>query len=216
MDPVRGAGRRGDASVPAGVAQAGAINQREHTVLVEDISGSMVIEYVPGVTKLEAAKQAGITMVVNKARIDAYDQMGLVTFSSEANILMPISSLHSHKPALIKALQSLTIAGGTDINEGLVKARDLFDWRPHDVVRRIVLLTDGVGGDPERTAEELKARNVVIDVIGIGENPSDVDEDLLRRVASVVAGATLYRFIKDHKTLITTYTQLANKTLTTG
>lgn len=90
----------------------------------------------------------------------------------------------------------------------------MFDWSRNDVVRRIVLLTDGHGGEPLRTAEDLKSRGVVIDVIGVGSNPSRVDEKLLRKVASVIEGETRYRFIKDQQTLVGHYTQLANKTKT--
>ena len=64
----------------------------------------------------------------------------------------------------------------------------MFDWRRNDVVRGIILLTDGHGGHPLRTADDLKSRGVVIDVIGIGPSPSAVDEKLLKKVASVIEG----------------------------
>ena len=76
------------------------------------------------------------------------------------------------------------------------------------------MLTDGHGGDPLRTSEELKAAGVIIDVVGIGPTSSDVNEDLLKQLASVVEGELRYRFIKDHRTLVQHYTQLANKTAT--
>ena len=88
----------------------------------------------------------------------------------------------------------------------------MFDWQRQDVVRRIVLLTDGEGGDPLAMADELKSRGVVIDCIGIGPEPSKVNESLLRQVASVIQGQCRYRFIKDSRTLIQHYTMLAGKT----
>ena len=96
--------------------------------------------------------------------------------------------------------------------QGLRIARDAFDWHRKSVVRRIILLTDGHGGDPMETAEDLKSRGVVIDVVGVGRAPGAVDETLLHQVASVIEGETRYRFIKDQKTLVDHYTQLANKT----
>ena len=45
-------------------------------------------------------------------------------------------------------------------------ARDMFDWNRKDIVRRIILLTNGEGGDPLHTAKDLKSRGVVIDIIG--------------------------------------------------
>lgn len=77
---------------------------------------------------------------------------------------------------------------GTDIDAGLKVADQALQWHRFSVVRRIILLTDGQGGYPLQTAESLKQRGVVIDAIGVGDQPSDVDEKLLRAVASVVQG----------------------------
>ena len=127
---------------------------------------------------------------------------------------MDIHPIASHKKQMIQEIQDLRPDNGTDINEGLKKARDMFDWTSNDVVRRVVLLTDGEGGDPLDTATNLKGRGVVIDVIGIGDSPKNVNEKLLKQVASTVGGELRYRFIKDQQTLVAHYTQLANKTAT--
>ncbi len=52
----------------------------------------------------------------------------------------------------------------------------------------------------------------MIDVIGVGPDPSHVNEKLLRKVASFIDGELHYRFIKDQKTLVDHYTHLAMKT----
>ena len=189
-------------------------NQREHVVNVMDISGSMDCEYDHQLKKLQAAIRANVGMVIEKASIDPYDEVGIVAFDDSAQVMLPLSPIHSHKRQIIQTLQSLQIRGGTDINEGLKAAREVFDWSRTDVVRRIILLTDGQGGHPLGTAEDLKSRGVVIDVIGVGKDPSGVDEKLLRQVASVINGETHYWFIKDQKTLVVHYTQLARKTVT--
>ena len=189
-------------------------NQREHTVFVVDISGSMGSPYNGRLTKLEAAIRANTTMVQNKARIDRHDEIGIVSFESYATVLLNLCPIYSQKQQIIATLQALTSDGGTDINKGLKAARDVFDWSRNDVVRRIVLLTDGHGGHPLQTAEDLKSRGVVIDVIGVGSSPSSVDEKLLRKVASVIEGEIRYRFIKDQQTLVAHYTQLSCKTKT--
>jgi len=190
------------------------MNQREHTIFVNDISGSMSGPYDGGMSKLDASKRASVTMVLNKAQIDANDEIGLVSFNHHAQRLLNLCPIHSHKPQIIQTIQSLMIDGGTDINEGVKAARDTFDWSRSGVVRRIVLLTDGHGGHPLHTAEALKSRGVVIDVIGVGANPSGVDEKLLKKAASVIEGEVRYRFIKDQQTLVAHYTELANKTAT--
>ncbi|HUT56838.1 MAG TPA: VWA domain-containing protein [Phycisphaerae bacterium] len=201
--------RLGTGALPQGRA-----GQREHLAIVKDVSGSMADQFDTGVTKLQAAIRASINLVLGKAQTDPQDQIGLVTFNSRAEVLEELHPVGTHKSQIIYILQSLTPDDGTDINEGLEAARDLFDWSRSDVVRRIVLLTDGQGGEPLRTAEDLKVRGVVIDVIGIGDSPANVNEKLLRKVASVVGGQLRYRFIKDHQTLVAHYTQLANKTAT--
>lgn len=190
------------------------MDQREQIVIVNDRSSSMGEVYDRGVTKLEAAIRASVNLVLGKYQIDPHDEVGLVIFNSCAEILLDMSSIASHKKGMIEILQTLTADNGTDINAGLIAARDVFDWSRTDVVRRVALLTDGHGGDPLHTAEDLKARGVVLDVIGIGPQPSQVDETLLKKVASVIEGQLHYRFVKDHQTLVAHYTQLANKTAT--
>lgn len=204
----------GTAPIALGTPVAARANQREHTFFVNDVSSSMASAYDPGITKEEASIRAAVTMVLQKAHLDPNDEIGIVTFNSKAQLVLRLCPLHSHRREIIARLQSLTPSNGTDINEGLMAARDAFDWSRKDVVRRIILLTDGQGGNPQRTAEDLKAKGVVIDVIGVGDKPSNVNETLLKKVASTVEGELRYRFIKDHQTLVAHYTQLASKTAT--
>jgi Mg-chelatase subunit ChlD len=189
-------------------------NQRELTVIVSDVSSSMDEKFDGSATKIEAAIRASVNMVLNKEQIDSKDEIALVTFNSAAQVLMDLHPIYSHKGEIIRTLQSLTPDDGTDINEGLIAGGNALDWSRPNVVRRIVLLTDGQGGEPLRTAQDLKGRGVVIDVIGIGDTPANVNEPLLKKVASTVAGELRYRFIKDHQSLIAHYTHLADKTAT--
>lgn len=191
-------------------------DQREHLFGVIDISGSMGELFERGVIKLDAARNALSAMLVNKASIDPSDEAGLITFESSAQVIQALQPLSSSKRLLLQALSGLRPTGGTDINDGLVMALNHFRWKKAGVVRRIVLLTDGHGGNPLKSAKKLKSRGVIIDVIGIGPTPDAVDEPLLRKVASTVQGELRYRFIKDQTTLIGYYTQLGGKTATNG
>ena len=202
--------RPGAGSVPGSATHL--MNQREHTIFVIDKSGSMAEPYDSRLTKVEAATRANASMVLEKARIDPNDMIGIVAFEDFAMPILPLLPVGGRKRDIIQALQTITAGGGTDINEGLKAARDLFDWSRSDVVRRIVLLTDGHGGHPLHTAQELKARGVVIDVTGVGDSPANVDERLLRQIASVVQNELRYRFIKDQQTLVSHYTRIAGKT----
>lgn len=80
-------------------------------------------------------------------------------------------------------------------------------------VKRIILLTDGdhnQGGNPTRIADRLKNSGVVIDCIGIGGSPRDVNETLLRQIASRKPdGSIRYWFIGDQEKLVRTYESLA-------
>lgn len=183
----------------------------EHLVFVCDVSYSMDEPYEGDVSKLAAVRRAGRSLVHEKAQRSPADQVGLVVFTEQAHVEVPLVSLQHRKQRLIDALRALTSGPGTDINAGLEAAQHVFDWEAHDVKRRIILLTDGQGGDPLQTAESLKGNGVVIEVIGIGPSPSGVDEHLLRQVASVVGGITRYTFIKDQRTLVRTTTVLAQQ-----
>ena len=206
----------GDRPVAAMPHQGERADQREQTTFVVDRSWSMDEPFDRNENKLEAACRANINMVLNKERIDPLDEIALVAFCSWAEVILGLSQIKICKRKIIEAIQSLTPGDGTDIDTGLRATRDVFDWSRQDVVRRIVLLTDGQGGDPLATADDLKDRGVVIDVIGVGADPSGVDEKLLRKVASVVEGEVRYRFIKDQQSLMAHYTQLANKTATSA
>jgi len=145
------------------------------------------------------------------ARLDPQGQLGLVEFNSAARVLAPLCPVHVHKQSLIDALQSLTPDNGTDLDAGLRVVRQLLPGAGESVPQRVVLLTDGQGGDPQATAADLKRRGVVLDMIGIGDCPDHVNENLLRMIATTDASGPHYRFIKDEATLVKTFTRLATR-----
>jgi hypothetical protein len=79
--------------------------------------------------------------------------------------------------------------------------------------KRIIMLTDGGhlgGGDPTISATKLKNMGAVIDCIGIGGSPKDVDEKLLKQIASRNPdGSIRYCFIGDQEQLVRKYNSLA-------
>ena len=81
------------------------------------------------------------------------------------------------------------------------------------ITRRIVMLTDGEHNgseSPQPVADRLKNAGVVIDCIGIGGTPTDVDEQLLNTIASRNSDGTIrYCFIGDQQALIRKYETLA-------
>ena len=82
-----------------------------------------------------------------------------------------------------------------------------------NTTNRIIMLTDGEhlgDGNPVNVAARLKNKGVIIDCIGIGGCPKDVDEALLKRIASRNPdGSIRYCFIGDQEQLIRKYQSLA-------
>ena len=85
--------------------------------------------------------------------------------------------------------------------------------RNDKTIKRIILLTDGehLGRiSPIGIASKLKDIGVIIDCIGIGGSPDDVDEKLLKQIASKNPdGSIRYCFIGDQQQLLRKYQSLA-------
>ena len=82
------------------------------------------------------------------------------------------------------------------------------------MTRRIILLTDGEHNgfsNPEKVADRLKNAGVVIDCVGIGGTPKDVDEKLLKKIASRDRnGSIRYCFIGNKQSLLRKYETLTH------
>ena len=82
------------------------------------------------------------------------------------------------------------------------------------ITKRIILLTDGEhlgDDDPTNIATRLKKAGVIIDCIGIGGSPGDVDEKLLKQIASRNPdGSIRYCFIGSQQKLLRKYQTLAH------
>jgi hypothetical protein len=84
-----------------------------------------------------------------------------------------------------------------------------------NITRQLVLLTDGEhtdGGNPVKIASRLKDTSVVIECVGIAGSPDEVDEKMLKRIASLDEnGEPRYCFIGDTSSLIRKYKTMANQ-----
>ena len=82
------------------------------------------------------------------------------------------------------------------------------------MTKRIIMLTDGEHNgfsNPEKVADRLKDSGVIIDCIGIGGTPEDVDENLLKKIASRDRnGSIRYCFIGNKQSLLRKYETLAH------
>ncbi|MBC8481582.1 MAG: VWA domain-containing protein [Planctomycetes bacterium] len=105
-------------------------------------------------------------------------------------------------------------------NKGLLRTLTDLIYEPdtchsvnNEITKRIIMLTDGEhngSSNPEKVADRLKNAGVIIDCIGIGGTPKDVDEKLLKKIASRNQdGSIRYCFIGDQQTLLRKYETLA-------
>jgi len=186
----------------------------QDTVCVLDISGSMRgTDVAP--SRLEASKKAAEAFCRRRAGLSPGDRIGIVTFNNYGRVVLPLTEI-TRLDVILTCLASLRAAGGTDLAEGLKAANSLFaqDAALHPMLsrrRRILLLTDGHGGNPVSWAAHLKGAGVLIQVIGIGGDPSAVDEKLLRKVATTDGQGFLhYWFFRDTDSLVAHYEDLAS------
>lgn len=185
-------------------------NLPRDTAQVLDVSGSMGNpDYPP--TRIDGGINASTEYVDTRIEQCPNDRISVVSFNSTAQIVLPLTPI-TDKKTIIGAMRNLTAGGGTDIAEGLKAAAEIFDKEPKsNRQRHIIVLTDGHGGRPLKIAGKLKTEyGAVINVVGIAASCGDVNESLLRKVATTDPdGFCHYRFIKDAETLSEHYRQLA-------
>jgi Ca-activated chloride channel family protein len=127
--------------------------KRADIMLVVDVSGSMDDN-----GKLDQAK-AGIGTFL--ARILPEDRVGLVSFSSKAQVDVDPAPLSQNRVALDDAIQKLRPQGKTAIYDGLIAAKQALDGLPaaengEERIKAIVLLTDGAENASQISFDDLK------------------------------------------------------------
>ncbi len=155
-------------------------------ILTMDVSGSMRSRDIQP-SRLQAAEEAAFSFIQHQK---ANTQIGLVAFSSFAEIIQPATT---DQAALQAALDSLTVGRRTAIGSGILVALDAISQVDKNVARSItdtqpgvepapvpkgdyapdiiVLLTDGdsnAGPDPLAAAKQAADRGVRVYTIGFG------------------------------------------------
>ena len=144
-------------------------------VLVLDNSSSMTGD------KIDAAREAALAFL---AAVEiGSDQVGVVVFSEEAEIVSPLSG---DGPALEAAIRGIEVGYGTRIDRGLEAAREVLAGpeRIPENSPMIVLLTDGIQmadpALPQDLAMEIRDSEVELYIVGLGD---DVDVPYLETLA---------------------------------
>jgi Ca-activated chloride channel family protein len=148
-----------------------AAEQRQATVvMVTDTSGSMLATDVEP-DRLTAAKAAARALVDELPRDF---RLGLVTFGSSAGQLVEPTT---DKPRVRAAIDSLSVAGGTAMGDGLALGLDaartpvLTERGARRFPAALVLLSDGAstrGADPITVAERARRLRVPIYAVALG------------------------------------------------
>lgn len=182
-----------------------AMSNEMPTLMLVDSSYSMDEEYKDAECKLVAAKRAARSHVVERSKQCPRAQIGLITFTDRAWVVCEPVTLERDKPKLLGAIDSLVTGGGTDMGAAMRCAKDQLGGMPG----RVVLISDGHGGDPVPASKQIQSDGGIVSCIGIGSDPTEVDEPRLRRAASVLDGVQQYWFVRDLNLLTQTMTMLA-------
>ena len=163
--------------------------------LVFDVSGSMGdTSGLNGATKLDAAKKQSIDFVnsVHKTGTDANGgvpvQIGVASFSSNGKSECELSTDSDQVSAAISGLRAW---GQTNMYDGIDQGLQQLSKASGE--KMIVLLSDGYNNQGHSNDEVIALANQAasqgVKIYAIGFGPTgDLDEDLLRQIASITGG----------------------------
>jgi Ca-activated chloride channel family protein len=157
--------------------------------LVLDVSGSM------DGAAIENAKKAAQALV---QKLEPTDDFSMVTFSSDAELLVPDGAIGARRDAVLSKISSVKASGGTNISAGL----DLGYKQAHapainqDAVRIVMLLSDGHANGGDTSPQGLAGRSerafqdgIQTSTFGLG---ADFDAQLMSSIADRGAGGYYY------------------------
>ena len=183
-------------SLPGGTAATTA------AILVLDVSWSMEFtDFHP--SRLDGAKKAARQFVETARQNNPGQLVGVVSFCSDAREEAAPAVVGRDHGRLKRAINGMSLDSATNIEAGLNLAREAIQ-RAGATVNSIVLLTDGEPneGNAKAAAKRVKKDGIELSIIGIGGTPDDVNEPLLRQMASVANGEVRYWFISNVPDLV--------------
>jgi len=170
------------------------------TMLVIDISGSMVKN-----NKIGAAKEAAKSYVSD---IRTGDQAGLITYDTRVYMVQPITS---DIEMLIDAIDGLQTGSDTAMYDALIEAEKALEYVT--ARKAIIVLTDGMDNQSRNTADDvingIGESGLSISAIGFGDinavGQAGLDETGLKSLSERAGGQ--YAFATDAQTLNKLYHQ---------
>jgi Ca-activated chloride channel family protein len=159
---------------------------------VIDTSGSMQMD-----NRLELVK-AALGLLVS--RLTAQDSVAIVSFGSDASIVLPPTSA-AEPEAILSAIGGLSTSGSTNAQAGLELGYDLaaFAHRP-GTLDRVVLASDGVANVGLTDADSILARidrevDAGVELVTIGVGMGNFNDVLLEQLAD--RGNGFYAYVND-------------------
>ncbi len=177
------------------------------TIVVMDCSGSMSFEdYAP--TRLAGAIKAAQALIDEKRAKRPDDVVAMVGFNSTGKIYAdpsPVDTCFDH------IFPQLRAAGNTCFRQGLKSAHKAYQrLKDRSYQPQIIFLSDGQDADKTSTTYSgyLKRQHYDIHTIGVGHRGS-VDEDRLKKIASIGPDGPQYQFIDNVRDLVIGFKKLA-------
>ncbi|WP_246094998.1 vWA domain-containing protein [Streptomyces roseicoloratus] len=157
---------------------------------VIDVSGSMG---EPG--RLDLAKES-LGLMTDRLRDD--DSVALVTFSSEAEVRLPMTRVGDHRGRIHDVVDGLRTGSSTNVEDGVRTGYDVaVEGHRKGATNRVVLLSDALAntGDTdaegilERVDKERRAYGITLFGVGVG---SDYGDAFMEKLADKGDGHTTY------------------------
>lgn len=191
-------------------ANAAKESGRIFAVLVIDASASMSDTDWPP-SRLHAAQDAAKQYVRRLRSESPNARVGVVAYSTKAKTIAKLT-LVDDDTQLANRIDRIIAGSWTNITAGLQRAESLLKRVGGRC--QVVLLTDGEhnqGSKPHRVAKRLRSI-ATLETVGIGGSPDDVDEELLKEIASANPdGSKRYRWIGDKEQLVRHFESLAER-----
>ena len=169
------------------------IVSKKYVLFVIDYSGSM------GGPRIRAATRGALALL--DLQVNPQDEVGVITFSSRSEIVLPMSSMETHAPEIRRTIERLRYpAGNTAFYDALGDAMKVLADVKGSEQRWLIALTDGLdNASDDYTIHQPKRRgvfggadksiqrvirdsllNVNLIIIAVGDELQRVEEDLRR------------------------------------